>query len=188
MNTLRLPAFRPATYLTLLAFALVLAGCGGQSMGAVQSIATLAPADPSNLHIVFGQSVFVPAYSEIFFGNEQNTLDLTTTLAIHNTDPDDTIVIHSVRYYNTDGDLVREFIDTPVQLGPLATTGFVIGASENAGGWGANFLVDWGAGTAVYAPVIEAVMVSSRGNEGVSFISPGRVISEQRQEAATDTP
>jgi hypothetical protein len=62
----------------------------------------------------------------------------------------------------------------------MATTGFVIESSDTTGGWGTNFLVEWGAETPVHEPVIEAIMISSRGTEGVSFISEGRVVSEQR--------
>lgn len=159
---------------------LLLASCAPSSQTQLQPPPTLSANEIVDLNIVTGQTVFVPAYSEIFFGSESETLDLTTTLAIHNTDPENAIIINSVRYYNTEGELVRDFIDAPVQLNPLATTGFVIAAWEEAGGWGANFLVEWGAETPVYEPVVEAVMVSSRGNEGVSFISEGRVISEQR--------
>jgi hypothetical protein len=146
--------------------------------GQIGPIPTLPPAQLGDLNIVTGQMVFVPAYSEIAWVSASNTLELTATLAIHNTDPDDSIIIRSARYYDTAGNLVRDFVQAPVELPPLATTGFVIPAGESEGGWGTNFLVEWGAETAVYEPVIEAVMVSQRGAEGVSFISPGRVVSE----------
>lgn len=145
----------------------------------LRPVPTLPASQIVDLHIVTGQTVFVPAYSEIAWVSAENTLELTATLAIHNTDPDNTIIIKSVRYYDTGGALVREFIENPLQLSPLATTGFVVPAGGNTGGWGTNFLVEWGAETPVYEPVIEAVMVSQRGNEGVSFISPGRVVSEE---------
>lgn len=160
----------------------ILAGCGtsSSSNASVQALPTLSPNDIVDLNIVTGQIVFVPAYSEVISVSGP-ALQLSATLAIHNTDPDDPIIVKSVRYYNTEGDLVRELIDSPTQLKPLATTGFVIRSDEGEGGWGANFLVEWGAESPVYEPVIEAIMVSSRGTEGVSFISEGRVVSEQRQ-------
>lgn len=157
---------------------ILMAGCGQPAAPVIPSAPTLSADQLVDLRIVTGQLVFVPAYSEII--SESNpTLKLSTTLAIHNADTDDPIIIQSVRYYDTDGDLVREFVDSPVQLKPLATAGFVIPADDTSGGWGANFLVQWVAEKPVYEPVIEAVMVSSRGTEGVSFISEGRVISEQ---------
>jgi hypothetical protein len=159
---------------------LLAAGCSTQTPQAVNPIPTLSAVELSDLDIVMGQLVFVPAYSEIFYGVASQRLGLTTTLAIHNTDLENPIIIRSVRYYDTDGNLVREYIEQPAQLNPMATIGFVIEASDTMGGWGTNFLVEWGAETPVHEPVIEAIMVSSRGTEGVSFVSLGRVVSEQR--------
>lgn len=156
----------------------LLAGCSEPATQAIQPAPTLSVGEVVDLNIVTGQVVFVPAYSEVI-SVPSPALQLSTTLAIHNTDLEHAIIIKSVRYYNTDGDLVREFIDSPSELKPLATTGFVIPSEDTSGGWGANFLVEWVAEQPVYEPIIEAVMVSTRGTEGVSFISEGRVISEQ---------
>ncbi len=145
----------------------------------VQSGVT-TPVAPADLEVVTGQLVFVPAYAAVGWLDANNTIRLTATLAIHNADLTHPIVIRSVRYYDTAGVLVREFVETPVQLPPLATTGFVVPATDDEAGWGTNFLVEWSAATSVYEPVIEAVMVSQRGSEGISFISPGRVLTEQR--------
>jgi hypothetical protein len=131
-----------------------------------------------NLHIVTGQTIYVPAYSEIFFGSSNQTMELTVTLAIHNTDLDMPIIIQSVRYFDTDGALVQDYVAEAVELAPLATIGFVIPDSDTKGGWGANFIVEWGAEQAVYEPIIEALMVSSQGTHGISMISEGRILSE----------
>jgi hypothetical protein len=156
-----------------------MAGCGAPPNAVIPPAPTLPANEAGDLHIVTGQLVFVPAYSEVILVSSP-ALQLSTTLAIHNTDPEHAIIIQSVRYYNTDGELVREFIESPSELKPLATTGFVIPSDDTSGGWGANFLVEWVAEEPVYEPVIEAVMVSTRGTEGVSFISEGRVVSEHR--------
>ena len=157
----------------------LLVACSEPSTQAIPPVPTLSAGEVVDLNIVVGQLVFVPAYSEIILVPSP-ALPLSTTLAIHNTDLEHSIIVKSVRYYNTDGELVREFIDAPSKLGPLATTGFVIPSEDTSGGWGANFLVEWVAEQPVYEPVIEAVMVSRRGTEGVSIISEGRVVSEQR--------
>jgi hypothetical protein len=83
-----------------------------------------------------------------------------------------------VEYYDTDGNVVRDYIGEPVQLSPLATTGFLVEDSDRSGGWGANFIVEWVAEEPVYEPLIEAIMVSTRGTQGISKISIGRVISQ----------
>jgi hypothetical protein len=176
------------TLLRILIAALLLMvfGCSGQ----VATTTSPNPAQPvtniADLEIVTGQLVFVPAYSGVTFPINNSFRELAVTLAIHNTDLDHSIIIRSVRYYDTEGVLVREFVETPVSLNPLATTGFVVGRDEGEIGWGANFLVEWSADEAVYEPVIEALIYPDGGGEGISFISPGRIISEQKPYATAD--
>lgn len=159
---------------------LILTACANTTPQSIQPRPTLPSNDIVDLNIVTGQVVFVPAYSEVLYGTGENDrVELSVTLAIHNTDPDDPIIIESVHYYDTDGNLVKEFVENPVRLNPMATTGFLVPSSDTDGGWGANFLVEWGAEKPVYEPVIEAVMISTRWTDGVTYISPGRVISQQ---------
>ena len=132
-----------------------------------------------DLEMLTGQSVYVPAYSEVFFVNTERTWDLAVTLAIHNTDPNHPIAITSVRYYDTDGNLVTEFIDQRAELRPWATKGIVLERTDKTGGVGANFIVDWEASDPVSEPVIEAVMVSTSGTQGLGFTAPRRVISQR---------
>jgi hypothetical protein len=129
------------------------------------------------LRIVSGQTVYVPAYSEIYFGNER-TLDLAITLSVRNTDFNHPIILTSVRYYDTHGQLVREYLPQPNRLGPMASTDFFVAEHDDTGGTGANFIVEWVAEEPVYEPVIEALMLTTVTNQGISFISPGRVISQ----------
>ena len=144
--------------------------------------AVLEPVNVHELQIVTGQTIYVPAYSEIFTHNEDQTVKLTVTLAIHNSDPNASIIIRYVNYYDTTGTLVRNYIEAPVEVPPLATAGFVVNEEDTSGGWGANFLVEWGAEMPVYEPVIEAVMISTNGSTGISMISQGRVISQTTAE------
>jgi len=179
LNTPTSLSVRVVLCVGLLMTAVLASACSEASTQSLSTPPTLSTNEVAVLHIVTGQTVFVPAYSEIFYGGQNQLLELTTTLAIHNTDLEHEIIVRSVRYYDTDGALVREFVESPLVLSPMATTGFVVEAQDTSGGWGANFMVEWGAEAPVYQPVIEAVMVSNRGTEGVSFISEGRVVSEQ---------
>lgn len=165
--------------LTLALFILLLTACRPQTASEALN-SSLQPVTSTNLEIVTGQLVYVPAYSAIFYGSATETLELTVTLAIHNSDTDQPIIIRSVRLYDTEGNLVRDYVDEPAAIRPLGTAGFVVAPGEVNGGWGTNFLVEWVAEAPIYEPVIEAVMVSSRGTEGVSFLSTGRVVSETR--------
>jgi hypothetical protein len=163
--------------LLTLILALSLAACG-DGENASPPVSTLSPVTARELQIVTGQTIYIPAYSEVFSRGSDQPIELAVTLAIHNTDLAKPIIIRSVRYYDTNGDLVREYIDSPVEVPALATTGFVVEGDDNSGGWGANFIVEWGAETPVYEPVIEAIMISSRSTQGFSLISTGRVVSQ----------
>lgn len=163
----------------------LLVGCGVATEPAPLTAGSLQFVTGRDLRVVTGQMVYVPAYSEVFFGREGLNMELAVTLAIHNTDLNAPIIIQSVRYYDTYGNVVRDYISDPVEVPPLATTGFLVEDSDRSGGWGSNFVVEWVAEEPVYEPIIEAIMVSTRGTQGVSMISIGRVIS-QTDKATTD--
>jgi hypothetical protein len=172
---------RPQTllnWLLIVMAVLLLTGCDTSSEPVPLTTGSFQPVTGRDLRVVTGQMVYVPAYSEVFYGRAGLNFKLAVTLAIHNTDLDAPIIIQSVRYYDTDGNLVRDYINDPVELPPLATTGFLVQDSDLSGGWGANFIVEWGAEEPVYEPIIEAIMVSTRDTQGISMISLGRVISQ----------
>lgn len=126
--------------------------------------------------IVIGQTIYVPIYSHIYHEDEHKILNLAATLSIRNTDLTNLMIITSVRYYNSDGKLVRQYITQPVQLGAMASTDFVVARTDSSGGVGANFIVEWVAEKEISEPVVEAVMIGTESSQGISFISSGRVI------------
>lgn len=131
-----------------------------------------------DLDITSGQTIYVPAYSEVHYASRDRTIELAVTLTIHNTDFNHPIFITSVRYYDTHGQLVREYLSQPQQLGPMASTDFFVDAGEQTGGIGTNFIVEWVAEEPVYEPIVEALMLSTASTQGLSFTSPGRVIKQ----------
>ncbi|MBD1930002.1 DUF3124 domain-containing protein [Trichocoleus sp. FACHB-90] len=165
---------------------IVLTSCTSQEKPS-QSVADIDRVNPSvkvvtldkNFKIVMGQTIYVPAYSYIYHYDRQETYNLTATLSIRNTDLTNQIVITSVRYNNSAGNLVRKYLERPTQLAALASTSFVVDSSDNSGGLGANFIVEWVAQTEVTQPIIEAIMIGSSLQQGISWISPGKVIKSQ---------
>lgn len=129
--------------------------------------------------VVVGQTIYVPSYSYIYHDDRKQTYNLTATLSIRNTDLTQPIVVTSVRYNDSSGKLVRQYLDRPTQLAALASTNFVVDSTDNSGGIGANFIVEWVAQTEVSCPVIEAILVSSSFQQGISWVSPGKVIKSQ---------
>ena len=124
------------------------------------------------------EEIYVPIYSHIYVENEQRTVDLAATFSFRNVDPDHSIIIKSVRYYSTDGTLLKDYLKTPVLLKPLATADFVITREDSSGGSGANFIIDWVADTNVLEPLAESVMVATGSPQSMAFTSRGIVIKK----------
>ncbi len=158
----------------------VLAACssqGSQQQAQSQAEPERSTVSVEDLDIATGQTIYIPAYSEINIGTRQ-TLDLAITLSIHNSDLNYPIVVSSVRYYDANGNLVQEYVDEAFVLGPMASTEFVIEREDQRGGVGANFIVEWISENTVSEPVAEAVMIGTGSQQGISFISPGRIVSQ----------
>jgi hypothetical protein len=132
-----------------------------------------------DIRLVSGQTVYVPIYTHIYSGLKGRPFDLAATLSIRNTDPKNSITIVFVEFYNTEGKLIENYLDTPLQLGVLASTRYVIKEGEKkSGGSGANFMVTWKSETGVNPPIIEAIMIGAKSGQGISFVSRGQVIKE----------
>ncbi|MEO5353985.1 MAG: DUF3124 domain-containing protein [Magnetococcus sp. XQGC-1] len=128
-----------------------------------------------------GQSVYVPVYSSVFHGNigadgKPSELLLSSMLSVRNTDPKYSLVITSVKYYDTTGQSLREYITTPKVLPPMASTDYFVEYRERFGGTGANFVVQWKADQPINQPILETVQVYNWGSLSKAFISRGQVI------------
>ncbi|BAY67732.1 hypothetical protein NIES23_05140 [Trichormus variabilis NIES-23] len=132
-----------------------------------------------NFQIAMGQTIYVPIYSHIYHYNRQEVFNLAATLSIRNTDLSNPIIVTSVRYYDSNGKLVKQYLERPIQLDALASTDFFIDKSDTSGGLGANFIVEWVAATEVSEPIVEAIMIGTDFQQGISFTSPGKVIKSQ---------
>jgi hypothetical protein len=123
-----------------------------------------------------GREVYVPAYSHIYSRGGQPFL-LEVTLSVRNTDPELPIRIDRVRYYDTQGRLIRDLSDAPLTLAPLQTASYLVEKQDIAGGSGANFIVEWSADEAVNAPIVETVMIGVDKTHNLSFTSRGQPIA-----------
>ncbi|MFC1877985.1 DUF3124 domain-containing protein [Thermodesulfobacteriota bacterium] len=123
-----------------------------------------------------GQRVYVPAYSHIYSGNKERPFLLTVTLSIRNIDPRHLITIALINYYETQGNLLKKFIDKPVALNPLESLRYVIPEKDESGGSGANFIVEWHSDKPINRPIIESIMIGAQSSQGISFTSRGQEI------------
>ena len=121
-------------------------------------------------------TIYVPVYSTLYLGvaNRASTVDLGATVSVRNLSAAHPITIDWVRYYDSVGKKVRDYLDKASTLPPMGAVEFVIQRSDTAGGPGANFLVRWHAAASVDEPLIEAIMLGQAANAGISFSSRGR--------------
>lgn len=153
------------------------------SLCACQSKQANEPKPSSNLQsMVFNGTVsdslktghtYLSVYSQIYSTTEHKTHDLTATVSIRNVSTTDTIYIKKADYYNTKGDLIRHYIKQTIFVKPMQTIEIVIDEKDKEGGTGANFMFEWQVDHQTSQPYFEAVMISTSGQQGLSFTTKG---------------
>ncbi len=124
-----------------------------------------------------GQTIYAPCYSHIYHGIKTRPLDLTITLSVRNTDPKHAVTVLSVDYHDTAGKLIRRYLEKTVRLEPLMTVEYIVDQTDTTGGSGANFMVRWSAEVPVNPLFVEAVMIGTSSQQGISFTSQGRPLA-----------
>jgi hypothetical protein len=126
---------------------------------------------------------YVPAYSHGYVGSGAPVL-FAVTLSIRNADVARPLRVSRVDYHATAGDRVRAFLSGPRVLPPLGTAEYLVEQIDEAGGSGANFIVEWSIEEDGHPPVIEAVMLGTSGAAGYSFSMRGIDVSDPPAPAA----
>lgn len=123
------------------------------------------------------RQIYVPIYSDIYNQTRDSRTLLTATLSIRNTSLKDSLFVSKIDYYNTEGDLVRSYIDSPIYLTPMESIDYVIEQQDTSGGSGANFMIDWYSKKQLN-PLFQAVMVGGLGAQAFSFTTEGIEVIE----------
>jgi hypothetical protein len=129
---------------------------------------------------------YVPLYSNIYHGNldgrgKPASLLLSAMLSIRNTDLDHGITVQSVRFYDSDGKLVKDYYAQPKRLGPLGSTEIFVENKDSTGGPGAKFIVVWDAESPVNLPIMDTVNAYVFGTQTTIFTAAGRPISAAKK-------
>lgn len=127
--------------------------------------------DKQEMH--YQDIIYVPIYSDIYVDDQNPKNLLAATLSIRNTSYNDSLFVSKIQYFNTHGDLVRNFIENPISLPPMATVNYVIEKEDDTGGSGANFIVALNAKSSNVKPLIQAVMIGQYSNKGFAFSTDG---------------
>jgi hypothetical protein len=151
----------------LIMLALVMASLCSSAKGTEQGEGMLA------------RTLYVPVYSHLYGAPRSHALNLTTTLMVRNTDPRESIEVLSIRYYDSQGRMVKEFLTQPMRLAPLASTHVIVGEADESGGPGPSFLVKWSGKTLVNLPLVEGIMITTKSGLGLSFLTHGVEIHDR---------
>lgn len=120
---------------------------------------------------------YLSVYSHIYTNSQHRIHELTATISLRNVNPEDTIYIAKADFYNTEGQLIKRFLDHAIFIAPMETFEMVIEETDNSGGSGANFIFDWLKNQSSADPLFEGVMISTTGQQGLSFTTQGKRIN-----------
>lgn len=119
---------------------------------------------------------YLSVYSSIYSFTEHRTHELTATVSMRNTNRLDTIFIDKAEYFNTKGESIRVYFEKTIFIQPMETVEIVIDEIDKEGGTGANFLFNWAVPAQAHEPLFEGVMISTSGQQGLSFTTQGKRI------------
>lgn len=139
----------------------------------------LRPAASTATEPAIGGTIYVPVYSTVVLGvsHSSSMVDLAATVSVRNVSASHPITLEWVRYYDSVGKRVRDYLDQVSTLPAMASVEFVVPRADTSGGPGANFLIRWHAADMVDEPLAEAIMLGQSGSAGISFSSRGRAVT-----------
>jgi hypothetical protein len=124
--------------------------------------------------MVINESVYVPAYSDLYYESQEKKTFFTVILSIRNISFTDTLYFTDIDYYNSHGKLLRKYIDQVLVLRPMESMEYIVEEAEKEGGAGANFVVSYSANAnLINHPFIETIMMGNLDNYRFAFTSPG---------------
>jgi hypothetical protein len=142
-----------------------------------QNVLYINQSDLPDLEI--NESVYVPAYSDLYYESYEKKTFFTVILSLRNISFTDTLYFTGINYYSSQGNLLRKYIDKVLVLRPMESMEYIVEESEKEGGTGANFVVDYSAkGTLKNEPFIESIMMGNLDNYRFAFTSPSTKINK----------
>lgn len=130
-----------------------------------------------------GQHLYLPIYSHIWHGelnkNQQPEKTLVSvSVSIRNTDPTRTIQVLSARYFDTQGNSIREYLTAPLSIGPMGTHELFVPRSDDTGGSGANFVIRWQSDKPVNPPLVAGVHANLPVGRSIAFTTTAVVMPQ----------
>ena len=127
--------------------------------------------------LVKGQTLYLPIATN--YMKDDVSFRVTAEVIIHNTDPDHAINLVKMDFYDTDGKLVKSYLQEPLKLNPASGRRFRVKDSvPDAAGAAAHFIIQWQADNKVVAPLVSGLLLGSRGTRGYAITTAPRIIRE----------
>ncbi|MEZ4772555.1 MAG: DUF3124 domain-containing protein [Bacteroidia bacterium] len=126
--------------------------------------------------LVYGTS-YLSVYSQIYSYSEHRTHNLTVTVSMRNVNKADTVYLRKAEYFDTKGKSIRTYFEKTIFIEPMETVEIVIAEHDQEGGTGANFIFDWAIKPNSHEPFFEGVMISTSGQQGISFTTQGQKVN-----------
>ena len=126
-----------------------------------------------------GQTLYLPIYSHIWHGEMDRKGQpmkalVSVSVSIRNTDSLKSIRITSAQYYDTDGKMLREYLNSPKTIGPMGTYELFVPRSDDSGGSGANFVISWKSDTPASQPIVEGFHANLPVGRSIAFTTSAR--------------
>ena len=131
----------------------------------------------AEVKLLKGQTLYIPSYTSFVIGTF--SFNVRATIFIHNTDPNNSINITRIDFYNTSGKLMEKYLQQPLKLNPLAATRIAVKKPlEGEEGMAAHFIIQWQAENKVVEPLVHGVFTGVSGTRGFSYTSHPRIMQE----------
>jgi len=124
-----------------------------------------------------GQTCYLPCPTSFMSGGY--SFNIKATIFIHNTDPNNSINIVRMDFYNTSGKLIAKYLPQPLKLDALAATRINVKEPlDGEEGIAAHFVIQWQSEAKVVEPLIDGLFTGSSGTHGYSFTFRPRIMQE----------
>jgi len=131
-----------------------------------------------------GQKLYLPVYSHVWHGDINKEGKpfkalMSVAVSIRNTDQLRSIKLTSAAYYDTEGKKIKDYIASPRVILPMATYELFLPWADDAGGSGANFIMEWQSDQESSQPVVEAIHANLPAGRSVIFVTSAYVLPGQ---------
>ncbi|MBB3699664.1 DUF3124 domain-containing protein [Flammeovirga yaeyamensis] len=127
--------------------------------------------------LVGKKSFYVSSYSNLYHQSGKSKIYFTVVLSLRNTSPTESLFFTKIDYYDSDGNLLKNYLKKNLEIKPLGSAEYIVEFREKVSGAGANFIVEYGAPHELKnKPIIEAINLGYIGQHGFAFTSSAQEI------------